>query len=74
MFMYGGKNIPSVGAMELGWVNTPLPPVRSGNKAEADHEEMLGTGHPTTNGDGAELGAAEVDYDVAEEDDRWMAG
>ncbi|KAI4162482.1 MAG: hypothetical protein LQ342_003897 [Letrouitia transgressa] len=72
MFMYGGKNIPSIGPVELSWINTPLAPASLGNKFNSDVD--MGTGSSKMNGDHAEVPAAEVDYDVAEEDDRWMAG
>lgn len=71
-FMYGTKNIPSVGKVELAWVNTP-PPVRPATKQEGDDDAVMGNadtngGQPSTTAE-----AAEVDYDVAEEDDRWLA-
>ncbi|KAI5783160.1 hypothetical protein DFH27DRAFT_276175 [Peziza echinospora] len=41
-FVHGGSYIPNIGKVELGWVNTPLPPVKSvansssSNAANAD--------------------------------------
>lgn len=71
--MYGTKNIPSVGTVELAWVNTPLPPVKPTAKSDVDGDAMMG--NSSTNGDQHEnpTEPVEVDYDVAEEDDRWMA-
>ena len=72
--MYGPKDIPGVGKVELSWVNTPLPPVTfPAAKLDGDLE-MGGVGPNEENGDGGRDGhhaAQEVDYDVAEEDDRW---
>lgn len=60
--------------MEFEWVNTPLPPVKV-------VKEDRGTGMvgASAGGDnsvdkeaGFGVGGADVDYDVAEEDDRWM--
>ncbi|KAL8788797.1 MAG: hypothetical protein Q9213_001468 [Squamulea squamosa] len=72
-FMYGTKNIPSVGKVELAWVTTPLPPVQSATKLDPEDDALMNTTErngtqPTTTAD-----ATEVDYDVAEEDDRWLA-
>lgn len=87
-FMYGTKNIPSVGTVELAWVNTPLPPVMRQNVekgGDADGDAMMvgnvrndgsvgGGGEQQQHGMVTTAEAnVEVDYDVAEEDDRWMA-
>ena len=72
--MYGPKDIPGVGKVEFSWLNTPLPPVTlPAAKLDGDLE-MGGLGTDQENGDGGRdghHGAQEVDYDVAEEDDRW---
>lgn len=72
-FMFGPKDIPLVGKVELAWVNTPLPPVRPTTQAEP--EEGGPTAKSNTNGHqhAVTTEITEVDYDVAEEDDRWMA-
>lgn len=72
-FMFGPKDIPSVGKVELAWVNTSLPPVRSAT--QAGPEEGTTAAKSNTNGHQHAVTAepTEVDYDVAEEDDRWMA-
>lgn len=72
-FMYGTKNIPSVGMVELAWVNTRLPPVRGTEKGDADGDAMMSNSNPGEEQHTTNAEAAEVDYDVAEEDDRWMA-
>ena len=98
-FMFGSKDIPGVGKVELAWVNGPLPSVASSAvKSEHDSDGKMkiegngGTGGKTGDnakvkeegdgdGDGAKgnghvivpEAAADVDYDVAEDDDRWMA-
>jgi len=70
--MYGSTEIPSVGKVEFAWVNTPLPPMipraksQDGDTHMADHEH-----EGSAMADGART--ADVDYDVAEDDDRWMA-
>lgn len=72
-FIYGTKDIPGVGKVELGWVNTPLPPVKLNTKsvdATLDSKDT-GMGDANADGDNGDK-AGEVDYDVAEEDDRWM--
>ena len=74
--MYGPKDLPGVGKVEFSWVNTPLPPVTVKPDGDGEMEmegvererEEDGGGH-----EGAGMGAGgEVDYDVAEEDERWM--
>ncbi|KAL8938322.1 MAG: hypothetical protein Q9216_003960 [Gyalolechia sp. 2 TL-2023] len=72
-FMYGTKNIPSVGAVELAWINTPLPPVRPTEKGDVDEDTIMSSSNPSGEQPTTNAEAAEVDYDVAEEDDRWMA-
>ncbi|KAK4690823.1 hypothetical protein P7C71_g6049, partial [Lecanoromycetidae sp. Uapishka_2] len=69
-FMYGGKGIPSLGKLELSWYNAPsVSAPASAKPATLDGDLSMGgadadgdTGHPVP---------AEMDYDVAEEDDRW---
>ena len=84
--MYGPKDIPGVGRVEFAWVNTPLLPVtlkQDGGgdmemegverQIEEDRGEHAGGGFGHEGGGGHEGGAGgEVDYDVAEEDERWM--
>ncbi|KAI9874638.1 MAG: hypothetical protein M1830_009530 [Pleopsidium flavum] len=69
-FMYGSTEIPSVGKVEFSWINMPLPPVTVTPKQQDGDTNM-------TEGDGAAVAegarTADVDYDVAEDDDRWMA-
>lgn len=71
--MFGSKDIPSVGKLEFNWFNTPLPPVQNAGKiANGGGDEDVGMGNANMDGDTADKGGtAEVDYDVAEEDDRW---
>jgi len=81
--MYGPKDIPGVGKVEFSWVNTPLPPVtlpvpKQEEDGVGDADMEMG-GVAAESEDGRENGgghhghgAAEVDYDVAEEDERWM--
>ena len=77
--MYGTKDVPGVGKVEFSWVSSPLPPVTLPSSKHDDGDmEMGGVGADGgTGGDagkdgGAVGGHTEVDYDVAEEDDRWM--
>ncbi|KAL8670817.1 MAG: hypothetical protein Q9168_004665 [Polycauliona sp. 1 TL-2023] len=79
-FMYGVKDIPSVGKVELAWVNTALvaPPVRSSAAKLDTEDDAVMSNTDNTNGNQpaattTTAEAAEVDYDVAEEDDRWLA-
>ncbi|KAI4222974.1 MAG: hypothetical protein L6R36_005757 [Xanthoria steineri] len=71
-FMYGTKNIPAVGKVELAWITTPSA-TQSAVKPDADDDTIMS--HPDTNGNqpATTAEAPEVDYDVAEEDDRWLA-
>ena len=79
-FMYGTKDIPSVGKVEFAWVNTPLPPVAATAVKQAVDEGDGDTGMGEASADGDNGGKAEdgqtvvmePDYDVAEEDERWM--
>lgn len=69
-FMYGTKDIPGVGKLELSWVNTPSQLIRPNNQKHADGD--TGMRDAAADGDNSDKAAVEVDYDVAEEDDRWM--
>ncbi|MCJ1437876.1 hypothetical protein MMC27_007263 [Xylographa pallens] len=82
--MYGPKDIPGVGKVEFSWINTPLPPVvmpaaKHDEDGVGDADMDMG-GVTADSEDGRDIGAgghhghgqAEVDYDVAEEDERWM--
>lgn len=71
--MYGSKDIPSVGKVELTWFNTPLPTVSLPVKQDLTANGDLERSSIGAVGDAMDKGAAaEVDYDVAEDDDRWM--
>lgn len=66
--MYGTKDIPSVGKVELSWYNAPFIPAQTAVK-QAGGDGDVGMGG--TNADGGETSrAAPVDdYDVAEDYD-----
>ena len=69
-FIYGPKEIPSAGKVDFSWVNTPLP---SAAAVQSFGDRDTGMTNASLDGDNhADKGAGEVDYDVAEEDDRWM--
>lgn len=78
-FMYGPKDLPSIGKVEMTWVNTPLPPVQLGASQTArrgsqdDDTEMAGSNAEGFGAGGGNTASkeAEMDYDVAEDDDRW---
>ena len=76
--MYGPKDIPSVGKLEFSWVNTPLTPISIPSKHDGAATNAMDTGgsNVTDGENGRDLGGhhgqIEVDYDVAEDDDRWM--
>jgi hypothetical protein len=56
-------------------VNTPLPPVKVVKKEDRDTGMVWASADGDNSVDkeaGLGIGGAEVDYDVAEEDDRWM--
>lgn len=68
--MFRTSDIPGVGKVEFSWVNTPLPPVQFSAKNDDDDSPMTGgDGDPST---GRKEVHHEVDYDVADDDDRWM--
>ncbi|KAI9757241.1 MAG: hypothetical protein M4579_003541 [Chaenotheca gracillima] len=79
-FFYGTTEIPSVGKVEVSWVNTPLPPVTL--PAPNAASPSAGTSSMDKGGDesmqdpgmaGGDDSHKNEDYDVAEEDDdRWM--
>lgn len=77
-FISSSATIPGIGNIELSWVNTPLPLAQTPQKAVSDGGDItMGDG---VNGGGAgdqgrqaQTERAEVDYDVADDDDRWMA-
>lgn len=81
-FLHGPKDVPGVGQVDLSWVNNSsssssavatgvsgsLPPFQGGAKSEGE----TGMDRMEADDSGLDRGAGEVDYDVAEEDDRWM--
>lgn len=85
-FMFGPRDIPSVGQVELAWV--PNPPISSSslpqsgggggsdtNKTGSDEDTLMDTapiapGVPDQSS-GRKDGGHDVDYDVAEMDDSW---
>ncbi|PMD47294.1 hypothetical protein L207DRAFT_448907 [Hyaloscypha variabilis F] len=83
-FMYGIPNgeIPSVGKVELSWIQTPLPPVTLPAKTNFakvgdddvqmdDGDAMAATNSPAHGGGGEQQEAQEnLDYDVAD-DNEW---
>lgn len=76
--MYGSKEIPLIGRLEFTWINTPLHPVvvpssRHDGAENGDTEIGDSNADGDNRGDlGGQQGVGEVDYDVAEDDDRWM--
>lgn len=82
-FINSSSTIPDIGKVEFSWVNTPLPPVSSAaqtpQKASSDGGDVAmgdgvnGSGAGSEHGKQGHVERAEVDYDVADDDDRWMA-
>ena len=88
-FLHGPKDIPGVGQVELSWVNNNTSTTfssytpgagASGSVSSSLHgagakgEARTSMERTDMDDSGADRGAGEVDYDVAEEDDRWMVG
>ena len=72
-FMYGTKNIPSVGKLEFSWYNAPSVLAHSATKlANADSDVQMRGGSVDIGqaNNGLEVAAGMDDYDVADEDDR----
>jgi RNA-binding protein 26 len=84
--MYGITNgeIPSVGKVDLAWIQTPLPPVTLPAKTNVvknsdddvrmdDGDAMASTSSPAPhNGGGGQQEQQEnIDYDVADDDNEW---
>ena len=72
-FMYGPHTIPSVGPVELSWVNGPPSAEARGVAIDEPRGEMnVDSAFPPPDQLGARRDAVnEMDYDVAEEDDSW---
>ncbi|KAL4870049.1 hypothetical protein BDV12DRAFT_65121 [Aspergillus spectabilis] len=86
-FMFGPRNIPSVGEIQLAWVPNPPISLPSTNhqmstpseaKTGFDEDTIMGSGPVDQNGGLSKGGGvagtgmnADVDYDVAEVDDSW---
>jgi RNA-binding protein 26 len=82
--MYGIPNgeIPSVGKVELSWIQTPLPPVTLGSKTNVgkngdddvqmdDDDAMATASSPAQGGGGGgeQEPQENLDYDVADDND-----
>ena len=81
--MYGVSNgeIPSVGKVELSWIQKPLPPVMLPGKTNSakngdddvqmnDGDAMIATSSPVQGGGGEQQEQQEnLDYDVADDND-----
>ena len=68
--MYGTKEIPSVGKLEFSWHHAATNATTKPGANIGDGDIDMG-GTSTIGDAGTEKGQPEVDYDVAEEDDRW---
>ena len=68
-FMYGAKDIPNVGKLDLGWYNASLVPSSQTNIKQAGADGDVGMGG--TNGENGEAskGPTLEDYDIAEDYD-----
>ena len=71
--MYGTRDIPSVGKLEFSWYNaaTLLGPTTAKPTGPDGDVGMAGAGANGNNSDHSAAVPTEMDYDVAEEDDRW---
>ncbi|KAI9807652.1 MAG: hypothetical protein M1825_005593 [Sarcosagium campestre] len=83
-FVYGPTEIPSVGKVEMAWLNTPAPPSQPPTQSAAVLMD-LSNGQTNTmdesmheaggQADEMQKNTTNEDYDVAEDDDdRWMVG
>ncbi|KAJ9636700.1 hypothetical protein H2199_007694 [Coniosporium tulheliwenetii] len=77
-FINNTTSIPKIGKPDLSWVpNPPLPPVSSSTlNAAATAFTPQGSDQDVAMGEGANGnhgGGGDVDYDVADDEDRWMA-
>ncbi|PYH94212.1 hypothetical protein BO71DRAFT_399080 [Aspergillus ellipticus CBS 707.79] len=79
-FMFGTRDIPSVGQVQLTWVANPPISLPTSNvpvsepKTASDEDNIMDTTSDQTarkDGGGGGGGHADVDYDVAEVDDNW---
>ena len=71
--MYGTKDIPSVGKLELNWYNAPSALTQSTMKlatGDGDVQMRGGSADVGQANNGPEVVADVDDYDVADEDDR----
>ena len=79
-FMYSitGGEIPSVGKVELSWIQTPLPTVMlnaAGKVIKAEDTDMgegdamAATSSPAQGGSHAHEHSGDIDYDVADDND-----
>ncbi|KAI9811885.1 MAG: hypothetical protein M1827_005236 [Pycnora praestabilis] len=78
-FFYGPSEIPSVGKLEFSWINMPLPPITSLPSATTSTKQQQDTNQQQQNDGDSTIAEGDagprhvdVDYDVADDDDRWM--
>lgn len=73
-FFYGGRDIANVGKLEFSWCNLPHASNGAQTKTSGHNDGDLDGDVGMRGSDGpADIngGIGDVDYDVAEEDDRW---
>ncbi|KAL2352546.1 CCCH zinc finger and RRM domain-containing protein [Cryomyces antarcticus] len=66
-FIASAKDIPHIGKVELSWVTTPLPLITPAPVQQGDGDVAMGDGSNVAGEKGLD-----VDYDVADDEDRWM--
>jgi len=76
-FLGQAKDIPHIGAVELSWManqNIAAPSTFSAAPASASNTFANGNGgdKDIKMEEAHDVGRAEVDYDVADDDDRWL--
>lgn len=71
-FLNAGGDIPGVGKVELSWINTPLPPVSVPQQQKITQDGDTAMAGAAATGAVADGAKPDVEYDVAEDDDRWM--
>jgi hypothetical protein len=71
-FLNHGSDIPHLGKVELSWMANPTAPSTPVTATQPEASKDVNMDEPQDQGNQRPQQAAEMDYDVADDDDNWL--